>query len=219
MFGILNVNKPTGWTSRDVVNRVQGLVRPAKAGHAGTLDPLATGVLVVCVGPATRLISYVQQMPKIYEATFLLGRTSPSDDTETAVTELSNAPEPSLTEIQALLPQFIGSVQQRPPAYSALKVKGQRAYKLARQGETVNLEPRTVEIYELQVDDYQYPECKLTLRCGSGTYVRSVGRDLAESLGTGAVMSELTRTAIGDFCVGDAINIEQLDLEQLETRR
>ncbi|NOZ41302.1 MAG: tRNA pseudouridine(55) synthase TruB [Planctomycetes bacterium] len=216
MFGILNVNKPTGWTSRDVVNRVQRLGRPAKAGHAGTLDPLATGVLVVCVGPATRLISYVQQMPKTYEATFLLGRTSPSEDTETEVTELTNAPEPSLAEIEAHLPQFQGTIDQRPPAYSALKVKGQRAYKLAREGQAVELKSRPVEIYELALEEYLYPELRLTIHCGSGTYVRSLGRDLAESLDTGAVMSALVRTAIGDFCVDDALDIEQLNGELIE---
>jgi len=213
MFGILNVNKPAGWTSRDVVNRVQGLVRPAKAGHAGTLDPLSTGVLVVCVGPATRLISYVQQMPKTYQATFLLGRTSPSEDIETEVTELIDAPEPSLAEIEAQLPQFLGAIQQLPPVYSALKVKGQRAYKLARQGQTVTLEPRTVEIYALEIEGYSYPELKLRMRCGSGTYVRSVGRDLGEALGTGAVMSGLERTAIGEFSVHEGLDIDQLDAE------
>ncbi len=216
MFGILNVNKPAGWTSRDVVNRVQGLVRPAKAGHAGTLDPLATGVLVVCVGKATRLISYVQQMPKTYRATFLLGRTSPSDDVETDICELVDAPEPSLAQIEAQLPPFLGAIQQRPPAYSALKVKGQRAYKLAREGKEVKLESRTVQIYELEIEGYRYPELKLRMRCGSGTYVRSVGRDLAQALGTGAVMSGLERTAIGDFAVGEGLDIEELDVERIK---
>jgi len=216
MFGILNVNKPTGWTSRDVVNRVQRFVRPAKAGHAGTLDPLATGVLVVCIGPATRLISYVQEAPKTYEATFLLGQTSPSDDTETDLTAVVAAPVPSLSEIEAQLPQFLGTIEQRPPAYSALKVKGQRAYKLAREGQVVELKSRPVEIYELEVTGYAYPELRLSMQCGSGTYVRSLGRDLAESLGTGAVMSALERTAIGQFKVSDAVDIESLDPEQIE---
>ena len=191
-------------------------VRPAKAGHAGTLDPLATGVLVVCVGPATRLVSYVQQMPKTYEATFLLGLTSPSDDTETELTRVSQAREPTLPEIEAQLPQFLGSVQQRPPAYSALKVQGQRAYKLAREGKTVELAERPVEIYELRITGYCYPELKLTIRCGSGTYVRSIGRDLAESLGTGAVMSALTRVAIGKFTVDQAMHVDQLDQAAIE---
>jgi len=216
MFGILNVNKPAGWTSRDVVNRVQGLVRPAKAGHAGTLDPLATGVLVVCLGQATKLISYVQEMPKTYQATFLLGRTSPSDDTETEVTELAGAPQPLLAEIETQLPSFLGEIQQRPPVYSAIKIKGQRAYKLAREGQVLEMPPRTVHLYELVVDSYQYPKLKLTMRCGSGTYVRSIGRDLAEMLGTGAVMSALERTAIGNFVVSDGVEVGQLGAETIQ---
>ncbi len=219
MSGILNINKPAGWTSRDVVNRVQRLVRPVKAGHAGTLDPLATGVLVVCLGQATRLISYVQQMPKSYSATFLLGRTSASDDTETEQTEVAGAPVPSPAEIEAQLPQFRGKIQQRPPAYSALKVNGQRAYKLARRGETVTLQPREVTIHHLTVRRYQYPELELTMQCSSGTYVRSVGRDLAESLGTGAVMSALTRTAIGDFSIDSAMGVDQLDAKSVMARQ
>ena len=215
MFGILNINKPAGWTSRDVVNRVQRLVRPAKAGHAGTLDPLATGVLVVCVGPATRLISYVQQMPKTYQATFLLGRTSRSDDTESDVSPLVDPPQPTRQQIQAQLSQFNGSIQQRPPAFSAIKVNGQRAYHLARQGQAVELKPRTVQIDDLAIEHYQYPELQLSLRCGSGTYVRSVGRDLAASLGTGAVMSALERTAIGEFNVSKALDVENLCLETI----
>ncbi len=127
MFCLLNVNKPSGVTSRDVVNRVQHLVRPVKVGHAGTLDPLATGVLVVCLGPATRLVEYVQRMKKSYRGTFLLGRESETEDVESDVTLLAAAPVPSRHEIQATLKAFVGQIEQRPPAYSALKVKGQRA--------------------------------------------------------------------------------------------
>jgi len=216
MFGVLNINKPGGWTSRDVVNRVQRFVRPAKSGHAGTLDPLATGVLVICVGPATRLISYVQQLPKQYQATFLLGRTSPSEDTETEITRVPAAPEPTLADIEAQLPGFLGEIIQRPPAYSALKVKGRRAYDLARQGQPVDLKPRPIQIFDLHVTKYAYPELQLTIRCGSGTYVRSLGRDLAGSLGTGAVMSALSRTAIGSYSLRDALDLEQLQKESLE---
>ncbi len=218
MFGILNINKPPGWTSRDAVNRVQRLVRPAKAGHAGTLDPLATGVLVVCLGPATRLISYVQQMPKSYQATFLLGRSSDSEDTETEVRALASPPIPSLAEIELKLPDFLGKIQQRPPAYSALKVDGKRAYQLAREGQDVQLTPRPVEIYELDVLDYNYPELQINIRCGSGTYVRSLGRDLADSLGTAAVMSALVRTAIGDFSCDHALDADGLTLEKITLR-
>jgi tRNA pseudouridine55 synthase len=216
MFGILNINKPPCWTSRDAVNRVQKLVRPHKVGHAGTLDPLATGVLVVCIGKATRLIEYVQQQPKEYHATFLLGRTSPSDDIETEITELSDAPIPTLTEIIAALPAFVGRIEQIPPAYSAVKIQGQRAYALARKGMEVEIKSRRVEIYELTILSYEYPKLELLIRCGSGTYVRSLGRDLAAKLGTGAVMSALVRTNIGSFEIDTAISPMEISSELIE---
>src|SRR6476661_7210859 len=131
MFSLLNLCKPAGITSRDVVNRVQRLVKPHKVGHAGTLDPLAIGVLVVCLGPATRLIEYVQRMPKRYHGTFLLGRESDTEDIEGTVRERSDPPVPSRSEIEALIPRFLGDIEQRPPAYPALKVGGRRAYDLA----------------------------------------------------------------------------------------
>ena len=210
MFGILNINKPAGWTSRDVVNRVQRFVRPAKAGHAGTLDPLATGVLVVCIGPATKLISYVQQQPKEYLGKFLLGRSSPSDDIETEVSDVPNAPIPSREEVQNQLPHYLGSIQQLPPQFSAVKLAGRRAYDLARKGENVELQPRTVEIYHLEVTGYDYPELELRIRCGSGTYIRSLGRDLARSLGSEAVMSELQRTSIGSYAISESLPVDRI---------
>lgn len=205
MFGLLNLDKPAGCTSRAVVNTVQRLVKPAKAGHAGTLDPLATGVLVVCVGPATRLIEYVQRMPKSYRAEFRLGCSSPSDDVETEVSEIVHAPQVELADIEAVLPRLTGPIEQRPPAYSAKKVSGRRAYKLARAGEQLVLPAARVEIYELAIEAFAYPRLQLFVRCSSGAYVRAVGRDLAELLGTGAVMSALQRTAIGGFQIANAI--------------
>jgi tRNA pseudouridine55 synthase len=207
MIGLLNINKPTGKTSRDVVNHVQRLVRPAKVGHAGTLDPLATGVLVVCVGPATRLIQYVQQMPKRYRATFLLGCRSDSDDTELEVTPV-DAPAATRSAIETALPNFVGTIQQRPPAFSAIKVKGKRAYDLARNGEQIQLEARPITIHGIDIVSYDYPELVLDIRCGSGTYIRSIGRDLAEQLGTAAVMSALERTEIGRFRATDAATLD-----------
>ncbi len=204
--GVMNLNKPAGLTSRQVVNIVQRLARPAKVGHAGTLDPLATGVLVVCVGSATRLIEYVQRMPKRYRGTFLLGRFSTTEDIEGEVTELADPPRPTLAAIQQAAQRFVGHIQQRPPAYSALKIEGRRAYKLARRGEQVELKPRPVTIYSIDIVRYEYPELVLDLACGSGTYVRSLGRDLAEALGTAAVMSALQRTAIGNFRAEEAID-------------
>jgi len=210
MPGLLNIDKTSGETSRWVVDRVKRLVRPAKVGHAGTLDPLAAGVLVVCVGWATRLIPYVQRMAKSYRATFLLGRTSDTEDVEGEVAELPSPPEPTRDQIVTAAAQFVGEVLQRPPAYSAIKVQGRRAYNLARAGEDVQLAPRTVRIERIDVIEYRYPELTLDVHCHSGTYIRSLGRDLAESLGTGAVLSALKRTAIGPFTVDDAVRAEDL---------
>ena len=213
MFGLLNINKPQGMTSRDVVNRVQRTIRGVKVGHAGTLDPLATGVLVVCLGPATRLVEYVQRMPKQYSATFLLGKTSDTEDIEGEVTELTEPPCPTSSEIEAALPTFIGEIEQRPPAYSALKVGGRRAYDLARKGKQVELQPRKITVHDITVSRYEYPELDLQMTCGSGTYIRSLGRDLAHALGTGAVMSALERTAIGGFHVQDGVELNGLSAE------
>ncbi len=208
--GLLNLNKPAGMTSREVVNRVQQFVRPAKVGHAGTLDPLATGVLVVCVGAATRLIEYVQKMPKSYTGTFLLGRSSTTEDIEGEVTELPCAPVPTHEKIVAAAERLVGRIEQRPPVFSAIKVAGRRAYKLARRGEPVELKPRQVVVHSIEVVSYDYPELVLEMQCGSGTYIRSLGRDLAESVGTAAAMSALVRTAIGRFRLADAVDPGQL---------
>ena len=211
--GLLNLDKPSGTTSRRVVDQVLRFARPAKVGHAGTLDPLASGVLVVCVGGATRLVEYVQRMPKRYTATFLLGRQSPTEDVDAEVTELDSPIEPSRDQINQAAQALTGAIRQRPPAFSAIKVGGRRAYALAREGRQVELEPRTVTVYRLEVTGYDYPELRLEIECGSGTYVRSLGRDLAASLGTAAVMSALTRTAIGEFTLDDAVDPRRLSQE------
>jgi len=213
LSGVVHVDKPAGVTSRDVVNVVQNLVRPARTGHAGTLDPLATGVLVICVGAATRLIDYVQREPKNYRATFQFGQSSPTEDTEGEITLLPDAPEPTRAAIIAAAARLTGEIQQRPPAYSALWVGGRRSYDLARAGREVELAPRAIMIHSIDVVAYEYPELTLDIRCGSGTYIRSLGRDLAETLGTAAVMSSLVRTAIGPFQLADAWPCDQLQKE------
>lgn len=213
--GLLNLHKPSGVTSRRVVDQVDRLVRPAKAGHAGTLDPLASGVLVVGIGPATRLIEYVQRLPKRYTGTFLLGRESNTEDVEGDVRELENPPQPSLDQLQAAAASLRGEILQRPPAFSALKVQGQRAYDLARAGRDVQLEPRPVTIHRLEIARYDYPELVLEIECSSGTYVRSLGRDLAEKLGTAAVMSALVRWAIGNFTLTSAVDPDILTADNL----
>jgi|SRR6185369_5766885 len=218
MFGFLNIDKSGGMTSRDVVNRVQRLVRPEKVGHAGTLDPLATGVLVVGVGMATRLVENVQRLPKMYRGTFLLGRLSDTEDVEGKVVEMAGAVVPSLDAIRSAARRFVGTIEQRPPAYSAVKVAGKRAYQMARRGEVVELAVRPVEVHSLEIVRYAYPELELLVRCGSGTYIRSLGRDLAESLGTAAVMSQLRRLAIGPFRVEEAVGLKTLTPDAIESQ-
>ncbi|REJ86669.1 MAG: tRNA pseudouridine(55) synthase TruB [Planctomycetota bacterium] len=219
--GLLNVDKPRGVSSRVVVDRVEQTAGKTKAGkvkvgHAGTLDPIASGVLVICLGTATRLIEYVQQMPKAYRATFLLGQSSPSCDIETEITKLVDAPRPTRAEIERAAANFHGEIEQRPPAFSAVKIGGQRAYKRARRGEDVEMPLRTVRIDTIDVVTYDAPRLVLDIRCGSGTYIRSLGRDLAESLGTAAVMSELVRTGIGDFTLREATRLDDLNPDTLE---
>ena len=209
-FGILNINKPASVTSRRVVDRVVELVWPDKAGHAGTLDPLATGVLVVCVGKATRLIELVQEQPKSYQATFLLGRQSDTDDVTGTVTEVAGAPVIARVEIESRLPAFVGRIEQVPPSYSAVHVDGRRAHELARAGQSVELTPRIVEVFHLEITRFTYPELELDINCGSGTYVRAIGRDIGRALGSGAVMSALVRTRVGPYRVEDAIPFDQL---------
>ena len=218
MFGLLNVNKPAGITSRDVVNHVQRIVRSDSAGHAGTLDPLARGVVVVCIGPATRLVEYVQRMPKQYTGTFLLGRQSDTEDILGTVVEQTDAPRPTREEIERTLPLFTGRIDQRPPVYSALKVGGKRAYRLAREGKHVELKPRKVNVYEIRIVAYEYPELVLDIACGGGTYVRSLGRDMAAKLGTAAVMSDLVRTSIGRFSVEEACDLNELTPQTIAAR-
>jgi tRNA pseudouridine55 synthase len=215
LSGILNINKPAGMTSRGVVDMVERLVWPAKAGHAGTLDPLATGVLVVCVGSATRLIEYVQRMPKSYVGTFLLGRQSTTEDIEGEVVELADPPTPLLGDVQRATKKLEGNILQRPPAFSALKINGRRAYKMARKGEAVKLQARPISIHRIAVRSYEYPQLVLEVDCGSGTYIRSLGRDLAESLGTAAVMSGLVRTAIGKFGLDESLDPGELTKENI----
>lgn len=215
MFGLLNINKPAGLTSRDVVTRLQYRIRPIKTGHAGTLDPLASGVLVVCVGRATRLVPYVQAQRKVYRATFLLGQTSPSHDLETPVEVVTAAPAVTRADLLAVLPEFQGTIQQTPPLHSAVKVEGRRAYKLARRGKTTELRPRAVEIHRIELIDFAPDAIRLEIECGSGTYIRSLARDLGDRLGCGAVMSELQRTQVGGFRIDDAITMQQVDEDDL----
>lgn len=220
MFGVLNVHKPEGVTSRDVVNRVQRItrqiVKPLKLGHAGTLDPMATGVLLVCLGKATRLISILQASPKTYVAQFTLGQTSNTDDS-TGEVQISDWPsgEIALADIEAALQSFVGPIQQVPPQFSAVKVDGRRAYAKARRGEAMQLRAKTVHVYRIDVLGYDWPRLSLSIECGSGTYIRSIARDLGESLGCGGLMSALQRTRIGQFAVQSAVSPDDITVDSL----
>ncbi|HTE22373.1 MAG TPA: tRNA pseudouridine(55) synthase TruB [Candidatus Limnocylindria bacterium] len=212
MDGILLIDKPAGWTSFDVVAKVRGIVRKEtgqkkpKVGHTGTLDPLATGLLVLVIGKYTKQVPQLSKVDKTYKVTMKLGQTSTTGDEEGEKTQVSDK-KPSKEEVLAGLRQFVGDVQQVPPAYSAIKVNGQRAYKLARAGKEVNIEPRTVKIYEITDIHYAYPEVRFVAKVSSGTYIRTLAEDIGKALGTGAYMSGLCRTEVGSFSIGQATDI------------
>lgn len=224
VFGLLCVNKPVGLTSRDVVNRVVWRLRelspkPAKlpkVGHAGTLDPLATGVLLVGVGAGVRLVPYIHQQPKEYLATFRLGQSSESGDLESPIVAEENPHQPSRDEIDTAAKELVGDITQIPPAHSAIKVGGKKAYKFAHQGKAVEVPSRVVRIDEVSVLDYNYPDITAKIRCGTGTYIRTLGIDLAAKCKTTAVMTSLVRTSIGEFSLSSAISIEQIATGNLE---
>ncbi len=197
--GVIPIDKPAGMSSRKVVDRVAKALGMRAVGHAGTLDPLAAGVVVVCAGQATKLVDFVHQLPKSYAATFLLGRSSPSDDLETEVTLEDDPIVPGGDAIEPAAAVFRGDILQRPCDYSAVHVGGQRAYRLARKGREVVLAPKRVRIERLAVTGYHWPRLGLEIVCSSGTFVRAIGRDLAAALGTKAVMESLVRTAVGPF--------------------
>jgi tRNA pseudouridine55 synthase len=197
-------------TSRRVVDLVARCAGTKRVGHAGTLDPLASGVLVVCLGWATRLVPFVQDRPKTYRARFLLGQRSDTDDVTGELTTVPDAPRPARAAVEAALETFIGKILQVPPQFSAVHVAGNRAHKLARHGKQVPIEPRPVHIHRIDVITYEFPELSLEIECGSGTYIRAVARDLGNTLGCGGLMGALVRTRIGEFTVESAVAIEEL---------
>ncbi len=210
VHGWVIVDKPQGVTSTQVVAAVKRIFDAQKAGHAGTLDPLATGVLAIALGEATKTVPYAMDAEKVYRFTAHWGEARDSDDAEGAVTETSEK-RPSKEEIEAALPRFTGQIVQVPPAYSAIKVQGERAYDRAREGEVVELAPRTVEVYEAHLTGMpDRDHAEFEIRCGKGTYVRSWVRDLAQALGTVGHVSALRRTRVGGFEEKDAVPLETL---------
>ena len=211
--GLIPVDKPTGVTSRGVVDAVARALRMKAVGHAGTLDPLASGMMVVCVGHATKLVDYVHELPKCYSSAFLLGRSSPSDDFETPIEVEASPVVPTLGEVERALADFRGEILQRPCDYSAVHVDGKRAYRLARKGREMVLEPKRVRIDRLEITAYEWPRLALDVVCSSGTFIRAIGRDLAEALGTKAVMASLVRTAVGPFTLARALPLAAITPE------
>ena len=207
--GLLVLDKPIGITSRkavDIAGRWFG--RGARIGHTGTLDPLATGVLVLCLGRATRLTEYVQLMGKVYTSVFRLGATSDTDDAEGPLRETPGATDPGVGAVTAALSRFIGTHSQVPPAFSAAHVNGRRAHELARAGKEVVLTPRSVRIDGIDIRRYEYPELEVEVRCGKGTYIRSLARDLGTALGCGAYVQALRRESVGGFGADMAVSID-----------
>lgn len=209
---VLLIDKPAGITSFGVVARVrrklsEQLGKKAKVGHTGTLDPFATGLMIIVTGKECRNAGNYSKLDKVYEATIRLGETSSTGDPEGEITPVSGE-QPQLSDVQAALEQFTGEIMQRPPIFSAIKINGRRAYDLARKGEVVEMPERKVMIYSLQILDYTYPELKIRVHVSSGTYIRTLADDIGKALRTGAYCSELRRTKIADFSVDDAEAIE-----------
>ena len=218
--GLLLIDKPAGVSSFGVVSKVRGILRAhygiknIKVGHIGTLDPAATGLLVLAVGKYTKRVPELIKQDKTYQVTMCLGKTSSTGDKEGEISQVSDM-QPSVIDIEEALAQFTGDIMQTPPAFSAIKVNGQRAYKLARDGKAVVIEPRQVTIYANQFVSYNYPEVQFNSEVGSGTYIRSLVEDIGKQLGTGAYMSDLCRTKIGNFAIENAIPLDGLDYSKI----
>lgn len=213
-FGLITVDKPIGPTSHKVVSVVRKGTGVRKVGHAGTLDPRASGVLVLCLGSATRLSEYLSTASKRYEAVVRFGSSTETYDAEGDFVTVTGA-APKLEDIRAHLPDFRGDIEQVPPAYSAIKVQGQKAYDLARAGQEVELEPREVTIYKLSILEYNPPDLTLDIECSAGTYIRSIANDLGEQLSTGAHLANLRRTKAGPFELDECIPLTQLEMAMI----
>lgn len=206
------LDKPIEWTSFDVVRYIRRRIPAKKVGHAGTLDPLATGLLILCSGKATRTISQIQALPKTYLATIRFGASTPSYDSETEPNEEREWKHITKEAIEnKIKEQFIGTIFQTPPAYSAIRVKGQRLYKKARKGEDVELPPRQITIHSVEITDFSLPDVSVKIHCGKGTYIRSFAHDLGIALDSRAHITWLRRTDIGHFSVESALTPEQFD--------
>lgn len=207
---VLLINKPYGWTSFDAVKKIRSTLKIKKIGHAGTLDPLASGLLILCTGKYTKKIDEYQAQEKEYTGKMILGQTTASYDLETEPTSAVDVSHITPEQIQNVAKSFVGTISQVPPLHSAIKVDGKRAYQLARAGKETELKPRQVIISEFEVTSTDLPEISFRVVCSKGTYIRSLARDLGESLGVGAYLSQLCRTRIGSFLLKDAVAPDEI---------
>lgn len=214
------VDKPVGISSFEIIRQLRNKLGIKKIGHAGTLDPLASGLLIVLIGGVTKQQARFMKLDKVYEAEITLGAVSTTDDAEGDIQVVSSQEtvdrRPTQSEVEKVLKSFVGEIKQLPPRFSALKIKGQRAYKLARAGQAVNLSPRTVRIHSLKLVTYDWPKLRIVTLVSSGTYIRSLARDIGAKLGTGAYLSGLRRTAIGDYKIDSAIKLDKSTRPQIE---
>ncbi len=208
---VLLINKPLRWTSFDVIRKLQYKFRTKKIGHAGTLDPLATGLLIICTGKMTKSIESFMNLEKEYTGTFVIGQTTPSFDLETEVSVPVDITHITEEQILNAALSFRGVIQQLPPMHSAIQINGQRAYDLVRKGKTVELKLREIEIKEFEITRVNLPAVDFRIVCSKGTYIRSLARDFGEALGVGAHVTALCRTRIGEFTLSNALTIEQID--------
>jgi tRNA pseudouridine55 synthase len=210
MDGILNINKATGMTSHDVVARIRKLLRQKRVGHAGTLDPAASGVLPICVGQGTRVAEYLSESGKAYQAEIVFGVVTDTYDSEGSIIRTASTTDLTLPRIEAALVSFLGPQMQMPPRYSAIKLQGQPAYKRVRAGEEITLKPRPIKITRLEILSWLSPRLTLAIECSKGTYIRSLAYDLGEQVGCGAYLGALIRTRSGPFLLAESITLEQL---------
>jgi tRNA pseudouridine55 synthase len=219
MSDFLLIDKPAGWTSHDVVAYLRGVFRGQRIGHAGTLDPFATGLLVLGLGPATKKLREIMGLEKEYLATVRFGGRSTTDDKTGAIEEVAGAKPVLRDALLIALKKFIGEIEQIPPMYSAKKIRGRKLYELARRGEVVERKPAKVAIHEIELVEDRLPlESVLKIRCSSGTYIRALARDLGEALGSGAYLTELRRTRIGPYRVEDAVLPKNVSADKKENR-
>lgn len=216
MDGIIIINKPIGFTSQDVVSKVKKILNIKKAGHTGTLDPMATGVLPVLLGNATKVSKYLIEHDKKYVATIKLGEKRNTGDSEGKIVETSDIKVQSLSQINDVLKSFLGKIKQIPPIYSAIKINGKKLYEYAREGIEVDVPEREIEIYEIELIDFniEKQEIKFSTKCSKGTYIRTLCEDIAEKLGTVGYMSSLERVQVDKFYINDAIDFETLELNR-----